>query len=78
MLVSKLADADGETTETQVWLDFSIDCGYLSLERHKGLLAGYEEVGKMLGSMITHPEKFSRYYLPPGDCLLPPCNSHPY
>jgi len=78
MFVSILADADGETTETQVWLDFSIDCGYLSLERHKELLAGYEEVGKMLGSMITHPEKFYRYHLPPGDCLLPPCNSHPY
>jgi len=57
--VSKLADADGETTETQVWLDFSRDCGYLSPDRHKDLLAGYEEVGKMLGSMIAHPEKFT-------------------
>ncbi|HEV8259355.1 MAG TPA: four helix bundle protein, partial [Burkholderiales bacterium] len=29
MFVSKLADADGEATETQVWLDFARDCGYL-------------------------------------------------
>jgi four helix bundle protein len=29
MFVSKLADADAEATETQVWLDFSFDCGYL-------------------------------------------------
>ncbi|MBU2609476.1 MAG: four helix bundle protein [Chloroflexi bacterium] len=58
MFVSKLADADGEATETQVWLDFARDCGYLSSERHNELLKAYEEVGRMLGSMITSPEKF--------------------
>ncbi len=30
MFVSKLADADAEATETQVWLDFARNCGYLS------------------------------------------------
>ncbi len=29
MFVSKLADSDAEATETQVWLDFALDCGYL-------------------------------------------------
>ncbi|MDI6770628.1 MAG: four helix bundle protein [Anaerolineales bacterium] len=58
MFVSKLADADGEAAETQVWLDFARDCGYLSSERHNELLKAYEEVGRMLGSMITSPEKF--------------------
>jgi four helix bundle protein len=58
MFLSKLADADGESTETQVWLDFSRDCEYLSLERHAELLKGYEEVGKMLGAMMSMPEKF--------------------
>jgi four helix bundle protein len=33
MFVSKLADADGEATETQVWLDFARDCQYLSPEK---------------------------------------------
>src|SRR5712675_1586094 len=33
MFVSKMADADGEATETQVWLDFARDCGYLSTQR---------------------------------------------
>jgi four helix bundle protein len=61
MFVSKIADADGETTETQVWLDFSRDCGYLSNERHDELLKAYEEVGKMLGAMLVHPEKFLPY-----------------
>jgi four helix bundle protein len=60
MFVSKLADADAEATETQVWLDFARDCEYLSVELYDNLRAGYEEVGKMLGHMITHPEKFVR------------------
>ena len=33
MFVSKMADADSETAETQVWLDFAHDCSYLSEER---------------------------------------------
>ena len=58
MFVSKLADADGEATETQVWLDFARDCEYLPPARHIELIKGYEEVGKMLGTMMTMPEKF--------------------
>jgi len=58
MFINKLSDSDSETTETQVWLDFSFDCGYLSQERHKQLTEEYEEVGKMLGSMMATPEKF--------------------
>jgi len=61
MFVNKLADADGEATETQVWLDFALDCGYLPIERHDSLLRKYEEVGKMLGTMMTTPEKFIPY-----------------
>jgi four helix bundle protein len=58
MFASKLADADAEGTETQVWLDFARDCGYLSLEHHKHLTDKYGEVGKMLSSMIANPERF--------------------
>jgi four helix bundle protein len=58
MFVSKMADADSETAETQVWIDFAHDCGYLSQERHDKLIIGYEDVGKMLGSMTSAPEKF--------------------
>ena len=59
MLVSKLTDSDGEATETQVWLDFALDCGYMSQENRDRLTAGYEEVGKMLSGMMAHPEKFA-------------------
>lgn len=58
MFASKMADADAEATETQVWLDFARDCGYISSEKHADLINSYEEVGRMLGSMITAPEKF--------------------
>ena len=58
MFVSKIADADGEATETQVWLDVSKDCAYLSIEDHTRLIDGYGEVGRMLGGMLANPEKF--------------------
>lgn len=59
MLVSKLTDCDGEATETQVWLDFACDCGYLSKDNHDRLTVGYEEVGKMLFGMISNPTRFA-------------------
>jgi four helix bundle protein len=58
-LASKLADADAEATETQVWLDFAKDCGYLTSERQQPLTAGYTEIGMMLGAMIASPERFA-------------------
>lgn len=58
MFISKLADADGEGTETQVWVDFAASCGYLVKERSKRLMSGYEEVDRMLGGMLLHPERF--------------------
>jgi four helix bundle protein len=59
MFVSKLTDCDAEGTETQVWLDFAFDCGYLSKENRDRLTSGYEEVGKMLSGMMADPEKFA-------------------
>jgi four helix bundle protein len=59
MFASKLAESGGETTETQVWLDFACGCGYLSAECHDELKKSYEVVGKMLVSMMAYPEKFA-------------------
>ena len=58
--VSKLSDCDAETSETMVWLDFALECGYVNTSVHKKLSLGYEEIGRMLGAMISSPEKF--YY----------------
>ncbi len=59
MLVSKLTDSDAEASETQVWIDFAFDCGYLSEANRNQLTSGYEEVGKMLSGMMADPEKFA-------------------
>lgn len=60
MFVSKMSDADGEGSETQVWIDFAHACGYISAEIQSRWLTGYEEIGRMLGGMIAHPERFCR------------------
>jgi len=60
LFLLKLVDADGECAETQVWLDFAKDCGYLTESLHRELAAGYFEIGKMLAGMKSYPEKFAR------------------
>ena len=59
MFASKLADSGAEATETQDWEDFANRCGYLSEEEQKQLVSGYEELGKMIGSMIRNSERFA-------------------
>jgi four helix bundle protein len=56
--VLKLSDADAEATEVLVWLDFANAFGYLSPQKHEDLASGYEELGKMLGAMLSAPDKF--------------------
>ena len=58
--VSKLTDALGEEYETEVWLDYSFDCKYLSKEEYDNLCSGYTEVRKILISMINEPGKFCK------------------
>ena len=56
--VSKLTDADGENSETDTWLDFAKDCGYLPSEAHAYLVEECRQVGSMLGSMLAKPKPF--------------------
>ena len=56
--VNKMSDADGEATETQVWLSVAKDCKYLLVDDQVRLTQGYDEVGRMLGGMMANPEKF--------------------
>ena len=58
MFVSKMADADGEGAEIQVWIDFATACSYISSELQLKWRLGYEEIGRMLAGMIAHPEGF--------------------
>lgn len=56
--ISKLTDSDGENSETDTWLDFARDCGYLSSEEHKRLAGGCQEVGAMIGAMLNNSAPF--------------------
>jgi four helix bundle protein len=58
MFVSKIIDAAGEAGETEVWLDISKDSNYISIEEHKEMMDGYDEVNRMLNGMVEKPEKF--------------------
>ena len=58
--VSKLTDSLGEEYETEVWLDYARDCGYLKEDTHKRLVSEYDEVRKILISMINNPGKFCK------------------
>ena len=60
VFVNKLTDALGEENETEVWLDFSDNCQYISTEKHDSLIKEYDEVRRMLISMINTPEKFCK------------------
>ena len=54
--VSKLSDAEGEAAETQVWLEFSVKCGYIERETGRRLYITYEEIITTFVGMINHPE----------------------
>ena len=55
--ISKLNDCETENAETQVWLDFSLDCKYITSEEYNLLTTKNDEVGKLIWYMINNPDK---------------------
>lgn len=55
---SKMSDADGENSETQLWLDFAVACNYISDEKQMELQNKSKEIGKLINYMMKNPEKF--------------------
>lgn len=54
--VSKLSDAESEAAETQVWIEFAVKCGYADRDSAMPLYQAYDEVLRMLVSMINRPK----------------------
>lgn len=50
--VAKLSDCESEAAETQVWLQFAVECGYLDRDRAAAFYSTYEEILRMLVTMI--------------------------
>ncbi len=53
--IVKLSDSESEAAETQVWLQFAVECGYLDRERAASFYTTYDEVIRMLVAMIHSP-----------------------
>ena len=57
--ILKLSDSEAEACETQVWLDYSLKCKYLSKESYQVLFHEYDKIIGMIVNMMTHPDKWT-------------------
>jgi len=57
--ISKLNDSEGESAETQTWLEFSFNCGYINNEDYDFLMNEYENILGKLVTMSNQPEKWT-------------------
>ncbi len=55
---NKASTGDSENTETMVWLDVALACSYIGSDEWNRLEAKAEEVGKLVGHMVEHPEEY--------------------
>ncbi|MEM6516706.1 MAG: four helix bundle protein [Bacteroidota bacterium] len=55
---SKMSDADMENSETQLWLDFTEACEYITKEKCTELTEKSMEVGRLINYMMKNPNKF--------------------
>jgi len=56
--VSKLSDSDSEATETQVWLLFAKNCGYLGDDTFQSLYDKYDKICAQLVRMMENPDQW--------------------
>lgn len=54
--ISKLNDAEAEAAETQDWIHYAVECGYVTRQDAAPLYREYEAVLKTLVGMITHAD----------------------
>jgi four helix bundle protein len=57
--ILKLSDAEAEAAETQVWLDFSLECNYILIKEYEELYSIYNGILGMMANMALHPEHWS-------------------
>lgn len=59
VFINKLTDSLGEEYETEDWLQYGIDCKYITKQEFDHFTEGYDEVRKLLNSMINNPDKWT-------------------
>ena len=62
--VAKLSDAEGEAAETQSWIQFAVNCGYLEPGKGRPLYSEYDAIIGKLVNMITRPDDWKFKSLP--------------
>lgn len=55
---NRLSDAEGSASETQTWLEFAKDCGYIKPEFHKTMLMNYDRISAMLYRLVENWTSF--------------------
>ena len=63
MFISKLTDCESEAAETQVWIDFAMECGYIEKETHTCLYEKYDRIIGKIVNMINSAESWSKQYI---------------
>ena len=53
--VAKLNDSEAEAAETQTWLEFAAQCGFMEVETSQKLYGTYNQVLAGLVNMINNP-----------------------
>ena len=56
--LAKLNDCEAEAAETQVWVKFSVKCGYLANDIGRDLYETYNQILGSLVNMINKPENW--------------------
>lgn len=54
--VSTLNIAEAEAAETQVWIQFAVDCGYLTSDEASQLYSDFDNILSQLVYLIEHPK----------------------
>ena len=56
--INKLTDSDAENLETQVWLEYAMECEYINKDIFDDLVNESLQIGKLIYFMINNPGKF--------------------
>ncbi len=56
LFLSKLSDAEAEAAETQAWLEFAVQCGYLEVEAAQELSTSYDNILGKIVNLINNPQ----------------------
>jgi four helix bundle protein len=56
--IAKLNDSEGESAETQTWLEFAVACQYIDRDKARDLFRTYDKIIGMIVTMIAKPAQW--------------------